>query len=456
MSGNHDDTRSELPTPQPSINSHLGGNHGENITAEERGFYALWSVLQNADTNANSQLDASKFAIGEKHIKALVSLSGSLLSMLVRFGDDLLYERSMSDLAEFVHKVMDQCDGRKQAEELAQFLSEHIQGSTSPTVERNTTLIAPEEHAEGMIELQEEENSDVTMSPVSPNKQVSQSVYNRPPLNYDPAPFAKVSARLLSDAFGSDVCPDTVIDYAPTLTEYITDVLSTASIERSIAVYALALLDRLSAQDLVSMPHGTYGLFITAFTIAGKILRDHSFNNKSWAIIGQRVFTLKELNLMERKMCADLQWDLKISVQELEDMEDEICEFEHYDSGVDYIVRQLPLHIPWFPSHQNHSLPPPGTNAVSDNFWGSRFDPTPVAPRTPVLPNPFVPLEVDDSPKWVPLSPCELSLISHYQASINHERRLVLWLQYKVGDYESDEETDEDDYDEYDEYDEDF
>jgi hypothetical protein len=119
------------------------------------------------------------------------------------------------------------------------------------------------------------------------------------------------------------------LNYNPTIGEFINDVVALAGIERSVLVYALALLSRLGADTRTSMRvRNTFGLFITAYMISAKILRDDPFTNACWCVLGQNVFTLEEMNEMERTMFVDLEWGLHIDITELEEFEGKL--YEHY------------------------------------------------------------------------------------------------------------------------------
>jgi hypothetical protein len=63
-------------------------------------------------------------------------------------------------------------------------------------------------------------------------------------------------------------------------------------------------------------------LFISAFMIASKVVCDDTYSNKSWCVVGQGMFSLKEINQMEREMCSYLEWKLNFDPSEL-------AQFEH-------------------------------------------------------------------------------------------------------------------------------
>jgi hypothetical protein len=44
--------------------------------------------------------------------------------------------------------------------------------------------------------------------------------------------------------------------------------------------------------------------------IASKVVCDDTYSNQSWAIVAQKMFSLKEVNQMEREMCGYLEWNL--------------------------------------------------------------------------------------------------------------------------------------------------
>jgi len=58
--------------------------------------------------------------------------------------------------------------------------------------------------------------------------------------------------------------------------------------------------------------------------IASKVVCDDTYSNKSWAIVGQHMFSLKEINQMEREMCGYLEWMLKIEPVELKAFTDTV------------------------------------------------------------------------------------------------------------------------------------
>ncbi|KAJ7072651.1 hypothetical protein C8F01DRAFT_1104805 [Mycena amicta] len=46
--------------------------------------------------------------------------------------------------------------------------------------------------------------------------------------------------------------------------------------------------------------------------IASKVICDDTYSNKSWSIVAQGMFSLREVNQMEREMCNYLDWELTV------------------------------------------------------------------------------------------------------------------------------------------------
>ena len=51
---------------------------------------------------------------------------------------------------------------------------------------------------------------------------------------------------------------------------------------------------------------------------------DDTYSNKSWSIVGQGMFALREINQMEREMCSYLEWQLNVDPQHLKDFEQKV------------------------------------------------------------------------------------------------------------------------------------
>lgn len=76
----------------------------------------------------------------------------------------------------------------------------------------------------------------------------------------------------------------------------------------SITHQALLLLNRLktrypSARGTATSPHR---LFLSSLMLSSKISMDDTYSNKSWQVVGQGLFSLREVNQMERELFAFL------------------------------------------------------------------------------------------------------------------------------------------------------
>lgn len=59
-------------------------------------------------------------------------------------------------------------------------------------------------------------------------------------------------------------------------------------------------------------------LFLTAFMLSSKLISDNTYSTKSWYEVGQKLFSISELNQMEREMIECLDWQVHIPPNELE------------------------------------------------------------------------------------------------------------------------------------------
>ncbi|BGP36375.1 hypothetical protein JCM10450v2_000276 [Rhodotorula kratochvilovae] len=106
----------------------------------------------------------------------------------------------------------------------------------------------------------------------------------------------------------------------PQLGEFIAYALYRTRLPVSITHQALLLLTRLkqrypSARGTSTSPHR---LFLSSLMLSSKISMDDTYSNKSWQIVGQGLFELREVNQMERELFAFLGWNVVVRDEELE------------------------------------------------------------------------------------------------------------------------------------------
>ncbi|KAH9989749.1 hypothetical protein BJV77DRAFT_668770 [Russula vinacea] len=139
---------------------------------------------------------------------------------------------------------------------------------------------------------------------------------------------AKLCARFVSHLFA---CPDVPPPPAPpstTLTprldHFIAYALHRTRLHPSVTFAALYLLQRLKARFPAAKGSSGHRLFISAFMLASKIICDDTYSNKSWCIVGQGMFALREINQMEREMCSYLEWQLNVDPTTLRDFQNRV------------------------------------------------------------------------------------------------------------------------------------
>ncbi|BGP12413.1 hypothetical protein JCM10213_001982 [Rhodosporidiobolus nylandii] len=106
----------------------------------------------------------------------------------------------------------------------------------------------------------------------------------------------------------------------PQLGEFIAYALYRTRLPVSITHQALLLLTRLkqrypSARGTSTSPHR---LFLSSLMLSSKISMDDTYSNKSWQVVGQGLFELREVNQMERELFAFLGWNVVVRDEELE------------------------------------------------------------------------------------------------------------------------------------------
>lgn len=149
----------------------------------------------------------------------------------------------------------------------------------------------------------------------------------------DRSKLAKLCTRFVKNLFS---CPDSTPTSDPTkavpsLYSFISYALRRTQLHNDVCMTALMLLQKL--KDRFPSAQGSSGsrLFLSAYMIAQKVICDDIYSNKSWAIVGQGLFSLREINQMERELCGYLDWQLNIEEDALELFRERVCQ-EFLDS----------------------------------------------------------------------------------------------------------------------------
>ncbi|KAH9961122.1 hypothetical protein BC827DRAFT_1260608 [Russula dissimulans] len=199
---------------------------------------------------------------------------------------------------------------------------------------------------------------------------------------------AKLCARFVSHLFA---CPDVPPPPAPPSTTptprldyFIAYALHRTRLHSSVTFAALHLLQRLKARFPAAKGSSGHRLFISAFMLASKIICDDTYSNKSWCIVGQGMFALREINQMEREMCSYLEWQLNVEPSTLRDFQSRV---QHDFAGPGpYPAVVLPQPAPAPFTHQSSSV-----NSSTGSLIPSFAPRAPLPKDVPVIPSPSIP-----------------------------------------------------------------
>ncbi|TFK23173.1 hypothetical protein FA15DRAFT_621339 [Coprinopsis marcescibilis] len=135
---------------------------------------------------------------------------------------------------------------------------------------------------------------------------------SRPDPFYSHEPMARMCARFITHLFACPEYPPAATHSQAKLPHFIAYALHRTKLHTSVSFAALVLLQRLKARFPTARGSSGHRLFISAFMIASKVICDDTYSNKSWGIVAQGMFTLREINQMEREMCSYLDWELTV------------------------------------------------------------------------------------------------------------------------------------------------
>ncbi|KAJ7860968.1 hypothetical protein B0H14DRAFT_2241135, partial [Mycena olivaceomarginata] len=88
--------------------------------------------------------------------------------------------------------------------------------------------------------------------------------------------------------------------------------LHRTKLHQAVTYAALVLLQRLKARLPAARGSSGHRLFICAFMIASKVICDDTYSNKAWSIAAQGMFTLRQIDQMEREICNYLDRELAV------------------------------------------------------------------------------------------------------------------------------------------------
>ncbi|KAI0918996.1 hypothetical protein AcV5_002028 [Taiwanofungus camphoratus] len=196
---------------------------------------------------------------------------------------------------------------------------------------------------------------------------------------------AKLCARFVTHLFACPELPplSTANPPAPSppLALFIAYALHRTRLHSSVTFAALYLLQRLKARFPAARGSSGHRLFISAFMIASKVICDDTYSNKSWSIVGQGMFALREINQMEREMCSYLEWQLNIEPSALKEFEQKVR--RDFKGAGPYPTYVLPSPAP---SPMPSTTPYTTGTATTPSFASHPSHPTSTSPPKPVPP----------------------------------------------------------------------
>lgn len=194
-----------------------------------------------------------------------------------------------------------------------------------------------------------------------------------------------MSARFITHLFACPELPPAATHSHARLPYFIAYALHRTKLHPCVTIAALVLLQRLKARFPTARGSSGHRLFISAFMIASKVICDDTYSNKSWSIVAQGMFSLREVNQMEREMCNYLEWELTVDDPILSNFESKVTE--------DFASPQGPY--PSYPlsmvskraakaasSASSTPVPEPHSTTSPIPMFGQQRNPTPTKPHS--------------------------------------------------------------------------
>lgn len=122
---------------------------------------------------------------------------------------------------------------------------------------------------------------------------------------------AQLCARFVSHVFSCSMTLPVSVDRPSEircLDKFICYTLCCTRPDSHVIYAALYLLWRIKMRFPGTKVTFGHRLIVTAFIIAHKVLYDETYTNRAWIIACQGLFTIREVNQMERDMCYYLDW----------------------------------------------------------------------------------------------------------------------------------------------------
>ncbi|KAH7927453.1 hypothetical protein BV22DRAFT_1007019 [Leucogyrophana mollusca] len=210
---------------------------------------------------------------------------------------------------------------------------------------------------------------------------------------------SKLCARFITHLFACPEYPPTSSGSNVKLPYFIAYALHRTKLHSSVTFAALVLLQRLKARFPTARGSSGHRLFVSAFMLASKVICDDTYSNKSWSIVAQGMFQLREINQMEREMCQYLEWELNVEPVTLKDFEEMVR--KDFAGPGPYPTYILPSTSKTTPPSTTIPFPPSSTNPTPAPSYGQRYPspPKPAYPPPPVTQSAYMtPPTTPDTP----------------------------------------------------------
>ncbi|KAH8835553.1 hypothetical protein DL96DRAFT_64634 [Flagelloscypha sp. PMI_526] len=125
--------------------------------------------------------------------------------------------------------------------------------------------------------------------------------------------IATLCARFITALFQCPLSPQGMPSRQLQLPYFIAYAVHRTRLHPCVTYAALVLMQRLKARFPTAKGSSGHRLFISAFMIASKVICDDTYSNRSWSIVAQGLFSLREMNQMERELCSYLDWELTVA-----------------------------------------------------------------------------------------------------------------------------------------------
>ncbi|KAJ6510133.1 hypothetical protein C8R47DRAFT_964785, partial [Mycena vitilis] len=129
--------------------------------------------------------------------------------------------------------------------------------------------------------------------------------------------IALLSAEYIVRLFG---CSPYASDSPPSsayLPHFIAFVIYRTQLQDFVLYTALVLLNRLRFRYPLVQGTSGHRLFLIAFMLSCKFVHDENYSNIAWSRVAQEIWSVQDINEMERDMCYCLDWDLTINNETL-------------------------------------------------------------------------------------------------------------------------------------------